>query len=168
MASRILIVYASKNDSTEEIACAIGRTFAEVGLAADARMPHEVTDLAGYDAVVLGSPVYHGKLMPEIMTFARKNREELEQKPTAAFTVGLMMAAPTKKNVDKSIKAVKPLVDLLHPSDVGLFAGVMDYSKCGFLDKRLMKMMKFPEGDHRNWKTIEKWAKDAVANLTGT
>jgi menaquinone-dependent protoporphyrinogen oxidase len=58
---RVLITAATRHDATREIAEAIGAGLSERGIDAETRPIDEVTDLAGYDAVVLGSAVYMGR-----------------------------------------------------------------------------------------------------------
>jgi menaquinone-dependent protoporphyrinogen oxidase len=53
----VLITAATRHDATREIAEAIGAGLSERGIDAETRLIDEVTDLAGYDAVVLGSAV---------------------------------------------------------------------------------------------------------------
>jgi len=49
--------------------------------------------------------------------------------------------------------------------DVGLFAGVMDYSKLSFMLRLMMKAMGSPEGDFRDWEAIRAWASQVRARL---
>ena len=53
----VLVTAASRHGATREIAEAIGRTLVERGVAVDVTDPGEVSDLSGYEAVVLGSAV---------------------------------------------------------------------------------------------------------------
>ena len=48
--------------------------------------------------------------------------------------------------------------------EVGLFAGAMDYSKLPFILRLLMKAMKTPQGDFRDWEAIRAWA-DSICPL---
>ena len=47
-----------------------------------------VTSLEGYDAFVIGAPVYMGKVI-DINKFVGKFKDTLAGKPVAAFAVGL-------------------------------------------------------------------------------
>ncbi len=60
--SHILIAYASKNGSTAEIAQAIGKELQAAGHAADVAEVATVASLAGYHAVVIGGPMYMGRM----------------------------------------------------------------------------------------------------------
>jgi len=57
----------------------------------------------------------------------------------------------------------------VRPVDVGLFAGVLDYSELSFIVRLVMKskMKKkgVPEGDHRDWDAIRAWAEGLLPTL---
>ncbi len=78
---RVLIAYATKSGSTREIAEAVARAFQSKGFGADVRELRDIQDIAGYDAVVLGGPIYLDKIMPEVMHFATKWRTALATVP---------------------------------------------------------------------------------------
>lgn len=50
--------------------------------------------------------------------------------------------------------------EVVQPVDVGLFAGAMDYGKLSLPFRLIMKGMKIPEGDFRDWDVIHAWAND--------
>jgi hypothetical protein len=56
-----------------------------------------------------------------------------------------------------------PVREVVQPVDVGLFAGVMDYSKLLFIFRLMMKAMGSPEGDFRDWEAIRDWASQVRA-----
>jgi len=57
----VLVAYATRYGSTAELARFIARTLREEGLDAEALPAAEVTDVAAYDAVVIGSALYMGR-----------------------------------------------------------------------------------------------------------
>lgn len=56
----VLVAYASKHGATREIADRIAATLTAAGQPADARSTDNVSDLAGYDAFVIGAAAYYG------------------------------------------------------------------------------------------------------------
>src|SRR5918994_3034373 len=84
----ILVAYASKHSSTEEIAQRIADTMREAGRAAEARPASEVDDLSGYDAVVLGSAVYAKRWQRDARAFARHHEHALKDMPVWLFSSG--------------------------------------------------------------------------------
>lgn len=78
--ARWLVVYASKYGSTSEVARAIAETLnADIAEVSSAPAPSE------YDAVVLGSPVYAGDYLPEMIQFVQLHKDSLQQTSIAAF-----------------------------------------------------------------------------------
>ena len=59
----------------------------------------------------------------------------------------------------KTVSAyLEPLRALVKPASEGLFAGVMDMKKLPLFERLIIKMMKAPEGDFRDWTQISAWA----------
>ncbi len=133
---------------------------------APAQPAYEVTDLSGYRAAVLASPVYYGHLLGELNGFLRRNEAALMRMPRALFVVSLTMARPSRSVVAKLVKQTRPFVEKLRPTDVGLFAGVLDTAKLGFFTRLLVKLMKIPAGDFRKSDVVRKWATDVLPRLT--
>jgi hypothetical protein len=96
MSAKILIAYATRAGSTAEIAQAMGKAMTARGAIVDVKPIAKVADIAAYQLIVLGSVVHAGRLMPEVMRFARAHKAELAARPVAAFTVCL--AAKSKTN----------------------------------------------------------------------
>ena len=68
----ILVTAASKHGSTDEVADAIAQRLREAGHLVDRVAPKDVTSLAEYDAVVLGSAVYILQWMDEPLDFMER------------------------------------------------------------------------------------------------
>ncbi len=60
MGGSILVAYATKSGSTEEVAEVVGRALGESGAAVDVRLARDITGVGSFDAVVVGSPVLSG------------------------------------------------------------------------------------------------------------
>jgi len=155
---KILVAYASRAGSTGEVAEAIGQVLCEAGAAVDVRLAKEVTDLRPYRAVVVGSGIRVGKWLPEAVQFVERYQEALSRVPVAYFLVCLTLNEDTEENRRTVAAYLDPVRDLVQPVDVGLFAGVMDYNKLPFIFRLMMKAMKSPEGDFRDWEAIRAWA----------
>jgi len=165
MAQKILVVYATRAGSTREIAGAIGRELERQDLAVDVLDCREVTDLSPYQAVIIGSPVYMGKLLPEIRTFAKKHEEAFASRPVAGFVVGIPLAEPTPENL-KRARAL--LDDALKPAEVrdfGLFSGRLEADRLSFWKRKLSELMKAKFGDFRDPEAIRRWAEHLPGSL---
>lgn len=95
--SSILIVYASLHGQTVKIARHIADALASAGekvTLADARELPRSMDLSRYDAVVVGSPLVLRRHLPAVERFVRRHRNQLQQLPTAFFSVSASAASP--------------------------------------------------------------------------
>jgi len=161
----VLIAYASRYGSTEEIAEAVAKAFRAGGARAEVRPAFEVRDLAPWDAAVLGTPLYYGKPLVGATRFADEHAEALAKMPTAVFLVGLALAHPTEAIVRKTATQTKALVEAVQPTDVGLFGGALRYADLNWWTRLMMRLMKVREGDLRNWPLVERWAADILARF---
>lgn len=88
---RILIIYDTVYGSTAQIAGWIAERlegFAEVTVTV--AKVSEAPDLADYDAVIIGSPIYRSdQILESIKGFVAKNKEALAEKKVGIFVVAL-------------------------------------------------------------------------------
>ncbi len=159
MAARILVTYATRKGSTAEIAGAVGKELQSAGydvVVSDMKM---VTSLEGYDAVILGAPVYMHKVI-ELGKFAKRFREELVPKPVAVFAVGMAPVSNKPGEVEEETKILSASITPKSPVSVALFAGKVDPAQFNFLIRRMVEAEKSMVGDFRDWDAIAAWARD--------
>ena len=149
MTTKILVTYASRSGSTEEVAI----------LPMD-----DVGDLSTYQAVVAGSAIRGSKWLPEGVQFIEQHRSALAQKRFAMFTVCITMAM---KNAGRYRSAVSswtaPVRSLVRPLSEGLFPGRLDFAKMPFNRETLLFRISIalgllPGGDQRDWEAVRSWA----------
>lgn len=157
--ARILVGYATKHGSTAEIAEAIGKELTAAGLSVEVKELKNVQSPAGYDAVVIGGPIYAGRVVGDVRKFIAGHREKLEVLPVATFVVGLSPASGDEKAIAGAKKALADAISPLRPVATALFAGSLDPEKLGFIERKMIGMVKSPTGDFRDWEAIAAWAK---------
>lgn len=162
MSARFLVAYATRNGSTAEIATAVGKELESAGHAVAVREMKTVTSLEGYDAVVIGAPIYMGKVI-EINKFVGKFRGALSEKPFAAFAAGIGPASPDFRKQEESRKSLDDALASLHPVSSAMFGGVVDPARLSFLQRKMTEMAKAPIGDFRDWNAITTWARELPA-----
>ena len=166
MKDKILVAYASKCGSTGQVAKAIGQTLASNGATVDVRPVKDVSDLSAYRAVVLGSAIRRGKWLPEAVKFVEAHQQVLSRVSTAYFTVCMTLSQDTEENRRKVAAYLEPVHQILKPVEEGFFAGKMDYSQLGFVERLMTeRVMQVPQGDFRNWTAIQTWAQTLPARL---
>ncbi len=87
-AVHVLVAFASQNGSTAGIAGTIAAELRDAGLEADCRPVAAVSDLAGYDAVVLGSGVFVVRSASDGGGFIAGHRDELARRAVWLFSAG--------------------------------------------------------------------------------
>ena len=135
---RVLVTAASKHGVTDEIAERIGAVLAAHGVDAEVKKLQEVSGLAGYEAVVLGSGIYLGKWLKEARRFVEVHAAELAQRPTWLFASGSIMGDPPVGDDPNAMGAglVERLVETTHARELKLFAGKLDLRKLGLPRRR--------------------------------
>jgi menaquinone-dependent protoporphyrinogen oxidase len=162
MNNRILIAYASKAGSTVEIAAKIGEFLSRQNQSVDVLPVAKVTDLSAYSAVIVGSAIRMGQVLPEAMKFIRANQAALAQKTFSTFIVCMTLKDDTEANRQTVSAYLDPVRALVKPASEGLFAGVMDLRKLPLFERLISKALKAPEGDFRRWDQIQAWADTVI------
>ncbi len=160
MSNKILVTYASKAGSTAEVGKAIAQSLTQRGAQVDLLPVGKVATLENYDQIVLGSAIRAAHWLPEALNFLKKNQPVLAQKPTSFFTVCLTLSDDTPENRQVVEGYMAPIRQILEPASLGLFAGKMDPNRLNFVERFIIKALKSPIGDFRNWEAIENWAKE--------
>lgn len=157
---RVLVAYATKYGATAEIAERIGQTLREADLPADVRPAQEVSDLAPYGAVVLGSAVYIGRWRKEAAEFLQSYEDALAQRPVWLFSSG-----PTGEGDPVELLQgwrlpgqLQPIAERIRPRDIAVFHGAVDLQRLNFMEKWMFQNVKSAVGDFRDWDAITAWA----------
>jgi menaquinone-dependent protoporphyrinogen oxidase len=159
MSARILVAYATKKGSTAEIAEAIGKELLTAGHEATVKEMKDVMALEKYDAVVLGAPVYMGKMI-EIGKFVKRFHEKLIHKPVAVFAVGTAQISKNQKQIEDETKLAAQVIAPQEPVSTALFAGKVDPEKFNFIMRKMVAADPSVVGDFRDWDAIAAWARD--------
>jgi len=163
MGNRVLVAYASKAGSTAEVADAIGKRLADTGLTVDIRRARNVRSVDGYAAVVVGSAIRAGQWLSEARGFVKTHRAGLAARKTAFFTLCMTLQQDTPEHRETVAAYLKPVREILEPDKIEFFAGKMDYRKLALVPRLIVRSMRVPEGDFRNWDAISAWA-DALSS----
>lgn len=169
MTTHVLVTYATKHGATAEIAERIGTVIAEAGLPVEVQPVDKVRDLSPYTDVVLGSAVYMGQWRKEAVSFLEHNEPAL-----AEMDLWLFSSGPTDEGDPVELtegwtfpEKLGPLVQRIGAHEPVLFHGVLDPETLNLFERAIIKSIKAPTGDFRDWEAIEAWAKGVAAELTG-
>jgi menaquinone-dependent protoporphyrinogen oxidase len=89
--------------------------------------------------------------------WVQANASTLKNTPVAFFTCGMTMTDPSKAQSVRSYTDPILTETGIEPVDIGLFAGWNEPAKFGFAERTIMKLMKKPQGDFRDWAAIDAW-----------
>ncbi len=157
---KLLIAVSSKHGSTREIAGSIAATIRDCGIEVEVADAGAVESVEPYDAVVIGSALYMGRWMGPARTLVERSADALRTRPVWLFSSGPM----GRDIVDPADSAEGlRLLELVGARDHRLFAGKADRDEFGLVERAVVRMVKSPYGDYRDWKAIREWA-TAIAN----
>lgn len=158
MPARILVLYTSRKGSTMEIAQAVARELERGGHAVDVVAMKAISTLGDYQAVVVGAPVYMGRIEKEVEKFVQQHHNWLSGKPVAAFAVGIAPVAPEIEPVEKVREDLQRALTPVKLVATAVFAGKLDPDKMSFIERKMTGLMKVKTGDFRDWNAIAAWA----------
>lgn len=170
-ADRILVTHASTGGSTKSVAEFIAARLRLQGVTADVRGLDERPDLDGYDAVVLGSAVRSGALLPAAEEFLRHNADALRVMPVWLFSLGLTPAlrGPIGHFMRDTVPSrIAALCELVGPRDYRAFAGVVPRGDTRLVARFVLWLCGGRFGDLRDWPAIDAWTAGVAAYLHGS
>jgi len=159
MPTSVLVTYATKYGSTQEVAETIAAALRESGLTATVRPARDVRTLEGYDAVVLGAALYMYKWHKDALGFLAKHRKALAERPVAVFALGPVHVPHDEKEwQDSRAQLDKELAKYswFKPVAVEILGGKFDPTKLSFPWNKFAG--KEPASDIRDWAAIRSWA----------
>ena len=140
-----LIIYSTTDGQTKKI-CetlkenSIDKSFYEI-------IPIEEAfykEIEKYEKIIIGASIRYGRHSPKIYEFIKKNKEVLENKKSAFFSVNVVARKSEKNTPDTNPYIVKFLKkSKWHPKKLGVFAGKIDYPKLSFINKNVIKLIMF-------------------------
>lgn len=159
----ILVTYASKHGSTKGIAERAAEKLQQLGMEADIRPMEAVTALSDYSAVVIGSALYYGSWLKAATEFIRHNRAVLSERPVWLFSSGPL--GTEVEDAEQQPKELPEFEEAIKPRGHRIFFGALDHDKLSFIERMVIKGVRAPEGDYRDWSEIEAWAESIARAL---
>ena len=166
MSASILVAYATRYGSTQEVAQTIVEILQKEGFKVDLVPARKVNSLDGYMAVVLGAPLYMFRWHNDARHFLSQHQIALTTIPIpiAVFALGPFH---DKEEELQSARAQlnKELFKYpwLEPASIEVFAGKFDPDSLRFPYNLIGPLKKLPASDERDWTAIRSWA----GNLPG-
>lgn len=163
MSTSVLVGYATRYGSTQEVAEVIAATLQESGLSADIQPLREARSLAGYSAIVMGAPLFMFHWHKEAHNFLSHHRKALVERPVAVFALGPVHDPHDEQEWrDSSAQLDKELEKYpwFSPVVLEMFGGKYDPAKLRFPLNKLAGNE--PASDIRDWAAIRAWAESLL------
>ena len=164
MSSSILVAYATRGGSTGEVAVAVAAALREAGNQVQLARAQDLKEIGACDEVVLGAPLYMGRIPREMHRFLAANRAALLARRSWVFILGTVKEVPADFEAARR-QAEKQLLkyEWLKPAELKIFGGRFDFTSIGFPFSLLRGLPAFKEMrkramDIRDWDAIHNWA----------
>lgn len=158
----LLVTVGSRHGSTREIGAEIAQVLGQAGHAVEILDPDDVTSLDGFDAVVLGSAVYVGRLAESVRALAQRLEWSLAELPLWFFWTGPIGNPPRPAEEPEEVGHV---ATRLRANGVHMFAGRLEQSELGMAERALVATVGAAPGDYRDWDDIDRWAESIAEEL---
>lgn len=166
MSAVVLVAYATRHGSTQEVAEAVAASLRERGLDVELQPAREVQGLERYQAIVLGTALYMFHFHKDARRFLARHRTTLSVRPVAIFALGPF------NNEEKEWEGVRAQLEKelttfpwLVPVAKEVFGGKFDPAKLRFPYNLVPALKRLPVSDIRDWKAIHDWASDVAEKL---
>ena len=127
-------------------------------------------DLSKFNKIVIGASIRYGRHSGDLYKFIKFNKDILEQKETAFFSVNVV-ARKIEKSDPETNPYIKKFLKISNwkPGKIAVFAGKVDYPKYRFFDKYIIKLIMFiTKGptdttqtyEFTNWSKVDAFAKE--------
>ncbi|NDJ52581.1 MAG: flavodoxin, partial [Chloroflexi bacterium] len=135
MSRSILITYATRAGTTGEVAHIIADVLRREDVWVDVRNIQDVTDLARYDAVVIGSATRMGSWIPEAVAWVAAHAEVLARLPVALVTMTGLLGDEQGDAQQAVYSATDEVRQYLSPVDEVFFAGKVAVKKLPYFER---------------------------------
>jgi menaquinone-dependent protoporphyrinogen oxidase len=161
---KVLVAVASKHSGTALIANVIGDTLVDEGMQVTVSAPEEVQSVKAFDAVIAGSGIYGGHWLKAAREFVERHAADLASRPVWLFSSGPIgdPPKPTEDPVDAA-----PMVEMTHALGHRVFAGVLDKGDLGMGERVIVRALRVPMGDFRDFEEVSAWAREIAVALRG-
>ena len=163
---KTLIIYESKHGATAKCAEKLSKALAGETVLCNLK-ENSKPELGTYDRIVVGGPIYAGRLPKKMRTWLQGNLENLNQKQVGVFACGMTEGEKT----EEVIRNAFPAQLISQALAIGFLGGAFYMDKMNFLEKWIIKKVSQAEGELTfshgpNGDFIEKYNEEALATFS--
>ena len=163
---KVLVAASTRHGSTDEVAHAMAEAFAAAGVRADVVTGDavaKISDLDGYDGVVLGSAIYKGHWLTPTVAFADTHVDALAAMPVWLFSSG-PVGDPTLVRLPEELDRISAATNA---RDHRVFPGRIALEELDDDERAYVESVGGQTGDYRDWAAVRGWAGRIAHDLTG-
>ena len=171
--SKILIIYSTTDGQTKKI-CEKIKKFSKNNKQITIISLNKINDqnLNLYEEIIIGASIRYGKHNSKIYSFIESNKNILQSKKSAFFSVNVV-ARKLEKNSPETNPYMKNFLKKTDwkPDRLAVFAGKVDYPNYSFFNKLVIRfIMYLTKGptdtsksyEFTDWKKVEEFAKTKI------
>ena len=99
-------------------------------------------ELEKYEKIIIGASVRYGRHNPKVYKFIKNNKNTLEMRKSAFFSVNVVARKPEKDTPSTNPYIKKFLKkSSWQPKKLGVFAGKIDYPRLSFINKNIIRLI---------------------------
>lgn len=158
----ILVTYATRGGSTQEVAQAVAEVLRNLNLPVDLKPAAQAHPIEPYTAVTICVALYGGRMHKDVRRFLIAHRSTLAKLPVALFVLGPVHSdekewTGARQQLDKELRKFP----WLSPVAQHIVGGRFDPTRLSFPFNLLPGLRKMPASDVLDWKLI----RDSAAQL---
>jgi len=131
-------------------------------------------DLSNFENIIIGASIRYGKHSKELYKFINLNKNILNQKKSAFFSVNVVARKREKNTAETNPYISKFLkISKWKPRKIKVFAGKVDYPNYSFFDKYIIKLIMFmtkgptdtsQSYEFTNWSKVDEFSEELKNN----
>ena len=164
---KVLVTYASKYQSTAEIAARIAKAIRSKKWTLDLIPVSMDIDPKNYDAIILGSALYMGQWMNSAAEFILTHEKVLTERSTWLFSSGPTGEGEAARLLNGFTFPIvlAGVAERINPQNIAIFHGKLDGNALGWGERLIVRAVHAQYGDYRDWESVETWASSIRAKL---
>lgn len=173
--ARILIIYSTTDGHTGKICRRLQERLREQGHQVEI---HDIADgppdsLDTYEKIVIGASIRYGRHRPAVFDFIQRNKDLLERRSNAFFSVNIVARKPEKDKPETNPYMKRFLqISKWHPDRLAVFAGRLEFPRYHILDRSMIRFIMLITGgptardtviEYTDWERVDSFADEIAA-----
>ena len=173
--ARILIIYSTTDGHTGKICRRLQERLRKQGHQVEI---HDIADgppdsLDTYEKIVIGASIRYGRHRPAVFDFIQRNKDLLERRSNAFFSVNIVARKPAKDKPETNPYMKRFLqISKWQPDRLAVFAGRLEYPRYHILDRSMIRFIMLITGgptardtviEYTDWGRVDSFADEIDA-----